>query len=51
MKKQYITPALDVVSLEAVEIVTTSPLGASVEPAGPGEMYSKQRNPIWDEDE
>ena len=51
MKKQYTTPALDVVFLVSTEIVTESPLGYTKESADGGLMYGKSRNPIWEEDE
>lgn len=51
MKKQYTTPALDIVSLFSTEIIVTSPLGYTKESADGGLMYGKSRNPIWEEDE
>ena len=50
MKKQYTTPALDVIFLVSTEIVTESIL-VSEESANGGLMYGKSRNPIWEEDE
>ncbi len=51
MKKQYTTPALDIVFLVSTEIVTESPLGLSSKSATAAPMYGKSRNPIWEEDE
>ena len=50
MKKQYTTPALDVVFLVSTEIVTESIL-VSGKSATAAPMYGKSRNPIWEEDE
>ena len=52
MKKQYTTPALDVVFLVSTEIVTESTLTVNqTTSANGGLMYGKSRNPIWEEDE
>ena len=50
MKKQYTTPALDIVFLVSTEIVTES-IHVSDQSATAAPMYGKSRNPIWDEDE
>lgn len=49
MKKQYTTPALDIVFLVSTEIVTESLRIAGTADETP--MYGKSRNPIWEEDE
>ena len=52
MKKQYTTPALDIVFLVSTEIVTESPLSVDRTTSANGTaMYGKSRNPIWEEDE
>jgi len=53
MKKQYTTPALDIVSLFSTEIIVTSSNGPQKvdDPADGTTMYGKQRNPIWGDDE
>ena len=52
MKKQYTTPALDIVSLISTEIiVTSSKLGIGEGTSSAAPMYGKSRNPIWEEDE
>ena len=53
MKKQYLTPALDIVSLHSSEIIVTSSKGPQKvdDPADGSMMYGKQRNPIWGDDE
>ena len=53
MKKQYLSPALDIVSLHSTEIIVTStyPLGLGQGPSNGTMQYGKQRNPIWGDDE
>ena len=53
MKKQYTTPALDIVSLHSSEIIVTSSNGPQKvdDPADGSMQYGKQRNPIWGDDE
>lgn len=50
MKKQYITPALDILSLELKEIIVTSIRVADGSSNG-SQQYSRHRDPIWNDDE
>ena len=51
MKKKYIAPVLDVITLVSTEIIVTSRLGISNNSSDSGPQYGKHRDPIWDDEE
>jgi len=51
MKKIYKTPNFDVVHFDLADVIVTSPIGVSNNSANSSTMYSRERNPIWNEEE
>jgi len=51
MKKQYITPAISVIYLVNLEVISTSGPNMTNKPADSSQQWSKRREGIWDEDE